>query len=462
MQSSYLFHRTRLKLAGTYAGVMSCILGACGLALYQVVVHDYRESIDQGLESVAWAVHDGVEPLLDDNGGWQEIVSQLSLTVCQPDTICRVQASEVDPLVRAASPVNYYLRLLNADGELIALGGINLEAIPPTSGKAYLQTVRGVSGRHFRQISLPLAHQGDRWGYVQVGRSLMDFDRHVQTLRLALRVGLPILIALVGWSSWWLAGLAMRPVYASYRQMQQFTSDAAHEFKTPLAAMRSTIEATQQTHLPPTDAPDLMRDELAKVFGVLQRQSARLTQLVNDLLLLAKLERQASTDEYSQRCNLLEIIDDLVEELAFLAIRSEVTLSLTTSEPERAASSQTATPHRFVILGNEAQLYRLFSNLIVNAIQATPPTGKVTIRLRQDEEYVNIQVIDTGIGIAPGDQTHIFDRFYRVNADRSRNTGGSGLGLAIVKAIVLAHQGTIQIHSEPGKGSQFLVYLPFN
>ena len=72
---------------------MSCILGACGLALYQVVAHDYRESINQGLESVAWAVHDSIEPLLDHDGGWQEIVSQLSLTVCQPDTICRVQAA---------------------------------------------------------------------------------------------------------------------------------------------------------------------------------------------------------------------------------------------------------------------------------------------------------------------------------------------------------------------------------
>ena len=151
-----------------------------------------------------------------------------------------------------------------------------------------------------------------------------------------------------------------------------------------------------------------------------------------------------------------------MEELAFLAIQSEVTLNFTISGVERAQASADVHQNSFAVLGDEAQLYRLFSNVIVNAIQATPAQGKVTVRLSQDEEQVKVQVVDTGMGIALENQPYIFDRFYRINSDRSRHTGGSGLGLAIVKAIILAHRGKIQVHSNPGKGSRFVIYLPRN
>ncbi|MBW4545334.1 MAG: ATP-binding protein [Symplocastrum torsivum CPER-KK1] len=111
-------------------------------------------------------------------------------------------------------------------------------------------------------------------------------------------------------------------------------------------------------------------------------------------------------------------------------------------------------------MGDEEQFYRLISNLIINAIQYTPAEGQVTVVLDHSDHQALIQIQDTGIGIAPSEQTQIFDRFYRVNSDRSRHTGGSGLGLAIAKAIVQAHQGGLQVHSELGKGSTFTIRLP--
>jgi signal transduction histidine kinase len=114
------------------------------------------------------------------------------------------------------------------------------------------------------------------------------------------------------------------------------------------------------------------------------------------------------------------------------------------------------------VRGNEEQLYRLVSNLMVNAIQATPNEGKVRVVLERSDEYALIQVQDTGIGIAPEDQSRIFDRFYRVHKDRSRQTGGSGLGLAIAQAIARAHHGSIQVQSELGLGSTFTVRLPLD
>ncbi|WP_017301366.1 two-component system sensor histidine kinase RppB [Nodosilinea nodulosa] len=457
---SPLFHRTRLKLAGTYAGVMGCLLGLCGLGLYQVVVHDYRESIDQGLESVAGAIRDAIEPHLDHTEAWQQVSRQFSLTLCTPEQTCAVAASDLDPLVKAASPVNYYLRLLNLRNRPIALGGSNLERIPQTSGTVYLQTLTNSSGLRFRQISLPLSHNGYRWGYVQVGRSLVDFDHHLHSLRWSLLLGLPLVVALIAGSSWWLSGLAMRPMYASYRQMQQFTSDAAHEFRTPLTAMRSTIEAVQQTHLRQACCPNHPLGEVAKVLEVLQRQSMRLSQLVNDLLLLASIEHREPID-YSQPCELDDIIRDLIEELAFLAVQARVSLTLAPPEGSEAGLAEGVTvPLR--VLGHEDQLYRLFSNLIINGIQATAPGGYVTVALSRVDQRAVVQISDTGAGIDPTDLPHLFDRFYRVHQDRSRDTGGSGLGLAIARAIVQAHQGSIQVRSTPGQGSQFIVRLPID
>ena len=112
------------------------------------------------------------------------------------------------------------------------------------------------------------------------------------------------------------------------------------------------------------------------------------------------------------------------------------------------------------VVGDEEQLYRLVSNLIVNAIGYTPPGGQVTVILNRSDHFALIQIQDTGIGIAKLEHKRIFDRFYRVSSDRSRGTGGSGLGLAIAMAITKAHNGSLQVQSELGKGSTFTIRLP--
>jgi len=117
-------------------------------------------------------------------------------------------------------------------------------------------------------------------------------------------------------------------------------------------------------------------------------------------------------------------------------------------------------PHLVEIVGDEDQLYRLVSNLMINAIQYTPAGGKVIVALDRRDRHGLIEVQDTGIGIASQDRKLIFDRFYRVNSDRSRNSGGSGLGLAIAISIVQAYRGSLQVTSKLGKGSTFTIRLP--
>src|SRR5579883_2501480 len=185
-----------------------------------------------------------------------------------------------------------------------------------------------------------------------------------------------------------------------------------------------------------------------RVLQVLKRQNARLSQLVGDLLLLARLDQPQLAIDH-QPCCLNDLISDLVEELAFLAIETHVNLL-----------ANVQTQEKVYVLGNEEQLYRLISNLIVNAIQASKSEGRVMVFLEDSDQYAFIKVQDTGIGITLEHQSRIFDRFYRVNDDRSRQTGGSGLGLAIAQAIVKAHKGSIQVQSQPGLGSTFTVRLP--
>jgi signal transduction histidine kinase len=146
-----------------------------------------------------------------------------------------------------------------------------------------------------------------------------------------------------------------------------------------------------------------------------------------------------------------DLVSDVAEELSALAIAADLTLSI-----------DIRTPEPLHVNGDEEQLYRLIFNLVVNAIQYTPAGGQVAVILDSSTQQALIYIKDTGVGIALPEQTRIFDRFYRVNSDRSRHTGGSGLGLSIAKAIAIAHNGSIDVQSELGKGSTFTIRLPLH
>jgi len=449
VERNQLFRLTRLRLAAWYAFVMGCILGLSGFGLYHVVAHAYRETINKGLESVGTALSHSIEPVWQQPERLKQLAQEISLELCAAQANCLTTKTVLtqQPLTEATKPVNYYLRLLDSSGKPIALGGLYLEQLPITLPAKHWQTLTDHLGNSYRQITLPLYTQNQLSGYLQIGRSLNDLNQNLALLRFTLLLGWPISMIFIGWSSWWLAGLAMKPVYRSYQQMQQFTADAAHEFRTPLAAVHSTIEAA--IRVSEQQSPQSLREsEAMRVLQVLKRQNARLSQLVGDLLLLARLDQPQLAIDH-QPCCLNDLISDLVEELAFLAIETHVNLL-----------ANVQTQEKVYVLGNEEQLYRLISNLIVNAIQASKSEGRVMVFLEDSDQYAFIKVQDTGIGITLEHQSRIFDRFYRVNDDRSRQTGGSGLGLAIAQAIVKAHKGSIQVQSQPGLGSTFTVRLP--
>jgi signal transduction histidine kinase len=445
MNSSRPFILSRWRIAGQYTAVMSLILSLGAFCVYRMMEHVHWNALHQRIESLAGTFHDGLEPVLKEPGKIEPEVNNLLPGLCWQSRTC-IESAEVKGrhVLGLAHQDGLYLRFLTQSGLVLATLGEPAQKLPISGFKETWQTIQISKGERYHHLSLLLKTQTQKpWGYMQVGRSLQDFDAYLNDLRWILSLGLPVVLIFTAGASWWLSGIAIQPAYHAYRQIQQFTADAAHELRTPLTAIQATIEATLYTS-------QLSISEAKNTFQTLERQNLRLSQLVQDLLMLSRMDLNTLPVKH-QPCCLNDIVNDLVEELAALAIASSIDLTAVIK-----------TSYEVWILGNEEQLYRLISNLITNAIQYTLEGGKVVVFLQQDDHFAMIQIQDTGIGIAKADQKHIFDRFYRVQSDRSRQTGGAGLGLSIVQAIVQAHSGKIQVQSEPGQGSLFTVRLPLH
>jgi signal transduction histidine kinase len=416
-------------------GIILCLAGA---GAYQMMVHAHWQGLQDEIEAVAGTLHDTLEPMLQQPDQMNPYVQNVLPNLCVVSEPCAnsPQNQSKRHILGVTQTNDYYIHFRDRNYQTIATVG-NLPEVE-VDREAVWQILRDSQNRHYYQFSLLLKNSaGLPWGYMQIGRSMADYDRHLSESRLALLLGLPIGLVAIAIASWYLAKIAMQPVYTSYQQIQQFTADVAHELRTPLAAIQATVESSLAMVLPETDSRN--------VLNVIERQNSRLSQLVGDLLLLSRLDIETNPPNLSPCC-LNDILSDLVEELAPLALSSAISLNL---DLETKAS--------LLAMGNESQLYRLFSNLIANAIQYSNLNGTVSISLTLQDRDAIAQICDTGIGIAEQDLPHIFDRFYRVNSDRSRTTGGSGLGLAIAKAIANKHRCNIQVTSELGKGSKFIV-----
>lgn len=443
MNQNKLFNQTRWRLASWYAGVMAFILSLCGIGVYNAIAHAHLVALDREIESVAGTLHDSLELKLKQPGRLEPILQRFLPNICQIGTNCqKQQLSSKRHTLGIINQGSYYVRLFDNFGRPIAIAGDYPEGLPLQLNKELWQTLQDSKGNRYHQISVALHtdSQAD-WGYIQVGRNLKDLDDYLNTVQLILWLGLAMAIVLVAVSSWWLAGLAMQPIYQSYRQIQQFTADAAHELRTPLAATHATVESALLM-------PRLDEKEARDILQTIERQNFRLTNLVTDLLLLARLDRQ-NLPMQSQVCCLNDMVEDLIEEFAALALSAEVKLT-----------ADIRVFNSLNVLGNADRLYRLVSNLIVNGIKYTTAGGQVIVVLERSDRYALIHIQDTGIGIAQNEQQRIFDRFYRVNSDRSRGTGGAGLGLAIALAIVRTHGGSLSVQSQLGKGSTFTIRLP--
>ncbi|VXD23006.1 two-component system sensor histidine kinase RppB [Planktothrix paucivesiculata] len=451
MNSHHLFRLSRIRLALWYALVMGVILSLSGLGMYRALVQANWASLEREIESIAGTLHDSLEPMLPPSEDPTFVLRQIFPDLCLVGQFCHPDPTLIQRHTMGISDRNiYYIRLFNRAGKLLAFSPNQPLPLPPTLNPTPWQTFQSVNGIRYHQFTTILHsananHTGDEsrshpsWGYMQIGRTLESFDSEVRRIQWILAIGFPLALGSVAISGWWLSGLAMQPIYQSYQQQQQFTANAAHELRSPLASLLATVEALLR--VPPSDGQNV-----DSMLNTIERQGRRLSHLITDLLLLSSLE-QNTVSELFKPCCLNDLINDLSEEFLELAIASNIQLF-----------SHIPVPLIYV-LGHEQQLYRLVSNLISNAIHYTSSGGSVSISLEQRDRTAIIMIKDTGIGISPDEQLRIFDRFYRVDNARSRQTGGTGLGLAIVRAISLNHQAHIKVESQLGSGSIFTIEM---
>jgi two-component system OmpR family sensor kinase len=236
----------------------------------------------------------------------------------------------------------------------------------------------------------------------------------------------------------------------SEERMRQFVADASHELRTPLTTIRGFAELYRQGAV----APDQTRDVLRRI----EDEAARMGLLVEDLLLLARLDQERPL--ILAPVELRVLVSDAGEAAHAIAPDRPITLDV----PPDGGS--------ILVFGDEPRLRQVLGNLVTNALTHTPPASPVTLRLSVEDATAVLEVIDSGPGIAPEQADRVFQRFYRVDKARTRQAAtragqiqggrhsGAGLGLAIVAALVAAHDGTVEVESVLGKGATFRVRLP--
>jgi signal transduction histidine kinase len=238
---------------------------------------------------------------------------------------------------------------------------------------------------------------------------------------------------------------ALSKLDGAFQQMRRFNADASHELRTPLTVIRGEAEVALRAARTPEEYQSILR--------LIQDETVRMSRIIEQLMLLARADAGELSME-RRPIALDDVVREVVHRAEVLAEARGIRLVADVLEP-------------VLLEGDEDRLHQLVLNLIDNAIKYSPQGGQVRLRLRvvpaadaRDGSAAQLEVADTGIGIAAADLPHVFERFYRVDKARSRSHGGSGLGLAICRWVVEAHGGQIDVRSHPGAGSTFTVRLP--
>ncbi len=339
--------------------------------------------------------------------------------------------------------------LRDAQGNVIASTAPLVTGTLPYQSPGGAQTVADdhvASRGWYRVLTLRLlSPYRQTLGYLQVALNI-DRDR-TSLARLAevlvLVGGLGILLAAV--AGFFVSRLSLRPAVRAWEQQEQFVADASHELRTPLAVMRVNLDVVNSR-------PEATVADNAAWLQAIEDEMHRLHRLTDQLLTLARPDGRRSGRS-------MKPVD-----LGALAARSVAAFRPAAEVKGLELCCVAPAPGRegdgaLTAMGDADSLAQLLGILLDNAIKYTT-AGRVEVSVERHRQEVRLSVRDTGIGIAPQHHDRIFDRFYRADAARAKESGGAGLGLAIAQAIAAAHRGRIAVESQPGQGSAFVVSLP--
>jgi signal transduction histidine kinase len=300
-------------------------------------------------------------------------------------------------------------------------------------------TIRGPQGR-VRVVSMPMREEsGEVVGVIQYARSLKGVQQTIGRLVLLL---LPLGLGGLGaalFGGLYMAGRAMRPARESFEKQRAFVADASHELKTPLTLIRADTEMVlYRGHLNQEDQK-LVEHSLAEIEGM--------GAILSDLLLVARLDADEA-DVATKPFDLVSVLSEEAERFGVRAADKEVHLEV-------------QTPSELPARGDSKRTRQIIAVLLDNAVRFAPPGGSIAVSGRLQDRWVEASVTDTGPGISPEHLPRLFDRFYRVEASRTRSTsGGTGLGLAIARDLARAQDGDLVAENARDGGATFRLRLP--
>jgi heavy metal sensor kinase len=451
-----------VRLTAWYSLTLALSLCLFGAMAYFSMSHSITVTVDEQLQQHFQAARD----IIDDNAAAGRAALQDELS------------EFADSLGKGAR-----LRVAYRDGSIIyASPDMQQEVEPARAPAASRQFYAGIGGARFWVAHQAVTVNGLEYD-VEVAASMQAYDRSLERFRHLLYWAGPIFLVLAALGGHLLSRRALVPVdqiihaarnigardlsrrltvprtgdelerladtlnemlsrlEESFQRMTQFTADASHELRTPISVMRANAEITLRR--PRSDAE--YRDALAKILD----ESERVSHLIEQLLLLARADSGFAIPQ-ACRMDLNAAMQSACREASVLVEAKQ--LQFNWSVPDNPLH----------VWGDSASLERLFLILLDNAIKYTASGGQVDMRLRRDDGFAVADVHDTGAGISTSDIGHVFDRFYRADHARSRESGGAGLGLAIGRWIAEAHGGEVHVESELGKGSTFCVRIPLS
>lgn len=456
----------RLKLTLFYGALFALVLSGMGALFYHILAVRLDSSVNDELDERAAGLR-----------------GYLRFKEGKPVLAYNEKDPEETYFVHTATR---YYQVYDSEGELLEqsrelqLLGIELT---PDEVKSLLQ------GPRFTEVETERVQlrfhnyvmtNNHRTYLVQVGTSLAPMQASLDQFFWSLLLLVPAGVLVAAFAGWWMARKALQPVevlastareisisqldrrlplrgtgdeldrlaatfnqvfaglQCAVEQMKQFTASISHELRTPLTALRGEAEVALLRARSSEDYRQVLTSQL--------EEFDKLTHMINGLLTLARAEAGDIALAF-QPVNLAALARLLAEQMEPVAGAKEVALRVEAEEPVEVA-------------GDAQWLERVILNLLDNAIKFTPAGGRVEVSVRTEDGRARLEVRDTGIGISPEALPHVFERFYRADPSRSKEVDGAGLGLSLVRWIVEEHHGSLQVESQPGRGSCFTVQLP--
>jgi heavy metal sensor kinase len=454
----------RVRLTAWYVLVLCIAFGVFSLLAFFEVRGSIHSAVDEGLRDRAAEIQELLEQHLPGEQVKRELTA--GSRVRGEDDILQLAETHGEWSYSSASAIRY---------------GLTFPSQKKSDGKFTFSTIYS-KGMPLRILTGQI-RAADQVYDVQIAAPMDDFYDAVNRFRLVLLFSVPVLLLVASTGGYWLSRKAVAPVgeiaraaqlisehelsrrlpilqtgdelqslsetlnemfgrlERAFKRVTQFTADASHELRTPVALMRTRTEVALRKQRSEAD----YRETLLRIHQELERTSA----LIENLMTLARADSGSEPLQVTPT-NLNELLLEISETARLLA------------EGKAIQYDQRLPQTPLCVSGNAPSLRRLFLILIDNAVKYTSREGRISVVLHASDGSAVTEIRDSGVGVSPSDLPHIFERFYRADESRSRESGGTGLGLSIAKWIAEAHQGKISVVSKVGEGSVFRVQIPLS